>query len=136
MIHFDTSFVVDFSRDDPGPATALLDSRGQRLRGCELLAGAALAQRSDEERRKVREFCATLRIAYPDDRRPRPHLVLKSSRCRRPGENPLLGVAGNAVRLQGARLALSALRRAFHLRVELAIRAVERVLDLGIRLGR
>ncbi len=52
MIHFDTSFVVDFlretSRDDPGPATALL------------LAGAALAQRGDEERQKVREFCATL----------------------------------------------------------------------------
>ena len=77
MIHFDTSFVVDFlretSRDDPGPATALLDSLPPEdlavsvFAVCELLAGAALAQRGDEERRKVREFCATLRIAYPDD---------------------------------------------------------------------
>jgi hypothetical protein len=40
------------------------------------------------------------------------------------------------VGLQGTRLALSALPRAFHLPVELAIRAVERVLDLGIGLGR
>jgi len=77
VIHFDTSFVVDFlretSRDDPGPATALLDSLPPEdlavsvFAVCELLAGAALAQRGDEERRKVREFCATLRIAYPDD---------------------------------------------------------------------
>ena len=78
MIHFDTSFVVDFlretSRDDPGPATALLDSLPlpedlavSVFAVCELLAGAALAQRGDEERQKVREFCATLRIAYPDD---------------------------------------------------------------------
>jgi hypothetical protein len=42
---------------------------------------------------------------------------------------PLLG-------LQAARLALAALPRAFHLPVELAIRAVERVLDLGLGLGR
>jgi predicted nucleic acid-binding protein len=77
VIHFDTSFVVDFlretSRDDPGPATALLDSLPaddlavSLFAVCELLAGAALAQRGDEERQKVREFCATLRIAYPDD---------------------------------------------------------------------
>ena len=40
------------------------------------------------------------------------------------------------VGLQGARLALSALPRAFHLPVEIAIRAVERVLDLGLGLGR
>jgi hypothetical protein len=40
------------------------------------------------------------------------------------------------VGLQGARLALSALPRAFHLPVELAIRAVEKVLDLGLGLGR
>jgi hypothetical protein len=37
---------------------------------------------------------------------------------------------------QGVRLALSALPRAFHFPVELAIRAVERVLDLGLGLGR
>ena len=40
------------------------------------------------------------------------------------------------VGLQGARLALSALPRALHLSVELAIRAVERVMDLGLGLGR
>ena len=40
------------------------------------------------------------------------------------------------VGLQGARLALSALPRALHLPVELAIRAVERVMDLGLGLGR
>ena len=55
MIHCDTSFVVHFlretSRDDPGPATALLDSLPPEdlavsvFAVCELLAGAALAQR-------------------------------------------------------------------------------------------
>jgi hypothetical protein len=40
------------------------------------------------------------------------------------------------VGLQGARLALSALPRAFHVPVELAIRAAERILDLGLGLGR
>jgi predicted nucleic acid-binding protein len=64
VIHFDTSFVVDFlretSRDDPGPATALLDSLPlpedlavSVFVLCELLAGAALAQQGDEERQKV-----------------------------------------------------------------------------------
>jgi predicted nucleic acid-binding protein len=71
VIHSDTSFVVDFlreaSRNDPGPATAMLDSLPPEdlavsvFAVCELLAGAALAQRGDEERQKVREFCATLR---------------------------------------------------------------------------
>jgi predicted O-linked N-acetylglucosamine transferase (SPINDLY family) len=40
------------------------------------------------------------------------------------------------VGLQGAKLALSALHREFHLPVELAIKAVESVLELGISLGR
>jgi hypothetical protein len=40
------------------------------------------------------------------------------------------------VGLQGARLALSTLPSEVHLPVELAIRAVERVLDLGLGLGR
>ena len=54
MIHFDTSFVVDFlretSRDDPGPATALLDSLPPEDLAvsvfvvCELLAGAAFSR--------------------------------------------------------------------------------------------
>ena len=40
------------------------------------------------------------------------------------------------VGLQGARLAISALPRSLHLPVELAIRAVERVMDVGLGLGR
>jgi ribosomal protein S12 methylthiotransferase accessory factor YcaO len=40
------------------------------------------------------------------------------------------------VGLRGARLALSALPRAFHPPVELAIRAIENVMDLGLGLGR
>jgi predicted nucleic acid-binding protein len=77
VIHFDTSFVIDFlreaSRGDDGPANTLLASLPPEEFAisvfvvCELLAGAALARRSDEERQKVREFCATLRIVYPDD---------------------------------------------------------------------
>jgi predicted nucleic acid-binding protein len=77
VIHLDTSFVVDFlreaSRGEKGPATTLLDSLppGDLAISvfvvCELLAGAALARRGDEESQKVRGFCASLRIAYPDD---------------------------------------------------------------------
>ena len=77
MIHFDTSFVVDLlregSRSEAGPATTLLDSLPAEEFAisifvlCELLAGAALARDSDQERQKVRGFCAGLRIAYPDD---------------------------------------------------------------------
>ncbi|HEV3073545.1 MAG TPA: hypothetical protein VHB47_03930 [Thermoanaerobaculia bacterium] len=40
------------------------------------------------------------------------------------------------VGLKGVTLALSALPRAYHLPVDLAIQAVERVLDLGLGLGR
>jgi hypothetical protein len=40
------------------------------------------------------------------------------------------------VGIQAARLAVSALPRPLHLPVELAIRAVERVLDLGLGIGR
>jgi len=40
------------------------------------------------------------------------------------------------VGLHSARLALAALPRALHLPVQFAIRAVERVLDLGLGLGR
>lgn len=77
MIHFDTSFVVDLlregSRGEAGPATALLDSLPPEelvisvFVVCELLAGAALARDSDDERQKVRGFCADLRIFYPTE---------------------------------------------------------------------
>jgi predicted nucleic acid-binding protein len=61
VIHLDTSFVVDFlreaSRGGEGPATTLLTSLPPEELAisvfvlCELIAGAALASRSDEERR-------------------------------------------------------------------------------------
>jgi predicted nucleic acid-binding protein len=76
VIHFDTSFVVDLlreaSRGGDGPATTLLRSLSNDefavsfFALCELLAGAALSQRRDQERLRVNSFCSRLRIAYPD----------------------------------------------------------------------
>jgi predicted nucleic acid-binding protein len=75
VIHFDTSFVIDLlregSREEDRPATALLDSLPPDEFAisvfvvCELLAGAALARRGEEERLKVWRFCSTFRIANP-----------------------------------------------------------------------
>jgi len=77
VIHFDTSFVIDFlretSRGEGGPAGALLESLGQDevaisvFVACELFAGVALARRESEERQKVETFCAALRVRYPDE---------------------------------------------------------------------
>ena len=76
MIHFDTSFVVDLMREasagERGPARTLLASFRQDevaislFVACELAAGVALARRTDEERARVREACANLRLVYPD----------------------------------------------------------------------
>lgn len=76
MIHFDTSFVVDFlretSRDEEGPASTLLVSLAEEEVSisvfvvCELLAGVGLAQRGEAERKKVDKFCSVLRTSYPD----------------------------------------------------------------------
>jgi len=76
VIHSDTSFVVDLlreaSRGGDGPATSLLRSLSHDefavsfFALCELLAGAALAQRKDQERLRVNSFCSRLRIVYPD----------------------------------------------------------------------
>ena len=77
MIHFDTSFVVDFLREgtrgELGPARVLFKSLPRQPRAisvfalCELLAGAAQASRGDQEREKVRLFCSRLRTVYPGD---------------------------------------------------------------------
>jgi len=76
VIHLDTSFVVDVlresSRPGGGPATSLLASLAEDEFAvsvfvvCELFAGAALAQRGDQERQRVRGFLSNLRIVHPD----------------------------------------------------------------------
>ncbi len=78
MIHFDTSFVVDFlretSRSAPGPASRFLDSLDDAeisisvFVECELFTGAAQAQRAEEERKRVADFCSAVRTSYPDAR--------------------------------------------------------------------
>jgi predicted nucleic acid-binding protein len=115
VIHFDTSFVVDSlretSRGDEGPASRLSVALLQEQLAvsifvlCELLAGAALAHRGDEERQRVIRFCSRLRIAYPDEDFAEEYArifgVLKRS-GRNPGAMDLL-IATSAVR-DGARL--------------------------------
>ena len=75
MIHFDTSFVVDVlreSRHGGGPATSFMSSLPtdgvaiSMFVSCELLAGAALAHRGEEERQRARNFFSQVRIVYPD----------------------------------------------------------------------
>jgi predicted nucleic acid-binding protein len=97
VTHLDTSFVVDFlreaSRGEEGPATTLLTSLPPEELAisvfvlCELLAGAALASRSDEEHQKVRRFTATLRIAYPDEAFANQYARIVST-LKRAGRNP------------------------------------------------
>jgi predicted nucleic acid-binding protein len=77
VIHFDTSFVVDFLREgtrgELGPARALFKSLPRQPHAisvfalCELLAGVAQASRGDQEREKVRLFCSRLRTVYPGE---------------------------------------------------------------------
>ena len=78
MIHLDTSFLVDLLREAgrgaAGAATTFLDEvSGEQLGisvhvACELFAGAELADRPAEERRRVQKLCGSLEIAYPDER--------------------------------------------------------------------
>jgi predicted nucleic acid-binding protein len=78
VIHFDTTFVVDFLRETarsaPGPASRFLDSLDDAEASisvfveCELFAGVALAQRAEEERKRVADFCSAVRMSYPDAR--------------------------------------------------------------------
>jgi predicted nucleic acid-binding protein len=75
VIHFDTSFVVDVLRESQhggGPATSFMSSLPtdgvaiSMFVSCELLAGAALAHRGEEERQRARNFFSQVRIVYPD----------------------------------------------------------------------
>jgi len=115
VIHLDTSLVVDFlretSRGEEGSATTLLTSLPPEELAisifvlCELLAGAALASRSDEERQKIGRFSANLRIAYPDEGFADEYARIVST-LKRAGRNPRamdLLIATAAVRA-GARL--------------------------------
>jgi hypothetical protein len=52
------------------------------------------------------------------------------------GPEKALEAAVRELGTEGAKLALAALPRALHLRVDLAIRAVEGALDMGLDLGR
>jgi predicted nucleic acid-binding protein len=78
VIHLDTSFLVDLLREagrrTKGPASTFLEGAAGEEVGisvhvaCELFAGAELADRPAEERRRVEKLCAGLAIACPDER--------------------------------------------------------------------
>ena len=80
MIHLDTCFLVDLlrevGRDSHGSAFALLARIQNEELGisvfvaCELAAGAAMSKKSLQEKQRVDELCATLRVDYPDERFP------------------------------------------------------------------
>jgi predicted nucleic acid-binding protein len=84
-------------RGEEGPATTLLTSLPPEELAisvfvlCELLAGAALASRSDEKRQKDRRFSATLRIAYPDEAFADQYAMIVST-LKRSGRNPRAGL--------------------------------------------
>lgn len=95
MIHLDTSFLVDLLREaargQEGPASRFLARvRDEELGmsvfvACELAAGAALSKKPAEERRRVEQLCAGLRIDYPDDRFPSAYGSLLSTLERNKG---------------------------------------------------
>ena len=80
MIHLDTSFLVDLLREagrgTGGPATSFLANvQDEELSisvfvACELAAGAAMSSRPTQEKRRVDQLCAGLRVEYPDERFP------------------------------------------------------------------
>lgn len=77
MIHLDTSFLVDLlreaSREADGPATRFLAGAADQETGisvfvaCELTAGAAMSKTPGQERRRVEQLCAGLRLHYPEE---------------------------------------------------------------------
>ena len=95
MIHLDTSFVVDLLREADrgfkGPASRLLGRVQDQELGmsvfvaCELAAGAAMATRPVEEKRKVERLCSGLSIHYPDERFPAAYGSLLAELERGPG---------------------------------------------------
>lgn len=80
MIHLDTSFLIDLlreaSRGTGARASRFLETVSDEELGisvfvvCELAAGAALSKRPAEERRRVDQLCAGIRVEYPDERFP------------------------------------------------------------------
>ena len=79
MIHFDTSFLIDLSREvggeKPGAAFELIESLepAEVLAisvhvVCELRAGAELSRRPMRELEAVDELLSGFLVAYPDDR--------------------------------------------------------------------
>ena len=95
MIHLDTSFVVDLLREadrgSEGPASRLLGRVQDQELGlsvfvaCELTAGAAMAKKPIEEKRKVERLCSGLSIHYPDERFPAAYGSLLAVLERGPG---------------------------------------------------
>ena len=87
---------------------------------------------------RAQALASTIRESLPELRA---QLVLLSRTIQRveqamKGPEKAIEAIVSEVGLQAAKLALAALPRAYHLPVELAIRAAERVLDLGLGLGR
>lgn len=79
MIHLDSSFLIDLSRETtaerPGPAFDFIESLGpNEILGvsvhvvCELRAGAELARRPLQEHELLDELLSGLLVTYPDDR--------------------------------------------------------------------
>ena len=95
MIHLDTSFVVDLLREaargSEGPASRLLGRVQDQELGmsvfvaCELAAGAAMATKPVEEKRKVERLCSGMSIHYPDERFPAAYGSLLAALERGPG---------------------------------------------------
>jgi predicted nucleic acid-binding protein len=78
VIHLDTTFLVDAIRESrrgsDGPARRWLADHGAEPLAvsifvmCELLVGAELHAEAEVERRRVRDTCAGLPVAVPDER--------------------------------------------------------------------
>jgi len=79
VIHLDSSFLIDLSRetarDRPGPAFDAIESLDEMEIlavsvhvVCELRAGAELAKRALQEHKALDHLLSGLLVAYPDDR--------------------------------------------------------------------
>jgi ABC-type transporter Mla subunit MlaD len=87
---------------------------------------------------RAQALASTIRQSLPELRGQLVHISRTIQRVEQAMKGPEKAIEAivREVGMQSARLALSALPRALHLPVELAIRAVERVMDLGLGLGR
>jgi tRNA(fMet)-specific endonuclease VapC len=78
VIHLDTSYLIDLfgesGRGTEGPASRFLAKVQDEELGismfvaCELAAGAAMSARPTQEKRRVAQLCAGLRVEYLDER--------------------------------------------------------------------